>query len=71
VVDGGAVDSMLQFQLERGDDETNYCRNMKRSQRAHLGSMKKKCDMVRWRDDVGRRRGGTREGKERRRRQLG
>jgi hypothetical protein len=38
---------------------------------AHLGSMGMKRDMARQRDDIGRRRGSTREGKGMRRHQLG
>jgi hypothetical protein len=71
VVDGGGVDSMLQYRLERGGDGMKRCRKMKRRQRARLGSMGRKRDMVQRRGDVGRRRGGTGEGKGRRRRQLG
>jgi hypothetical protein len=57
------MDSILRFQLERESDGTKHCRKIKRRQRAHLGSMGMKCDMV-WRcDDVGRRRGSTWEGK--------
>jgi hypothetical protein len=67
----GCADSMLQFQLERGGDGKRRCWKMKRRQRARLGSMKRKCDTVRWRDDVGRRRGDTEEGKGRKRCQLG
>jgi hypothetical protein len=40
-------------------------------QRTRLDSMVRKRDTVQRRDDVGRRRGGTGEGKGRRRRQLG
>jgi hypothetical protein len=47
------------------------CRKMKRRQRGHLGSKESKHDTARWRDDVGRRRGDTGEGKGRRRRYLG
>jgi hypothetical protein len=43
---GGGVDSMLRFQLERGDNGTKCCQKMKRGQRARLGSMKRKCDMT-------------------------
>jgi hypothetical protein len=60
------VNSMLQFQLERGDDRTECCRKMKRRQRARLDSMRRKHDTVRRRDDVDRRRGDTEEGKGRR-----
>jgi hypothetical protein len=63
--DGGA-DSMLQFWLKRGGDGTKHCRKMKRRQRAHLGSMGRKRDTVRWHDNIGRRRGGIGEGKGRR-----
>jgi hypothetical protein len=42
------------------------CRKMKRTQRAHLGSMERKCDTAQRCDDVGQRRGGTGEGKGRR-----
>jgi hypothetical protein len=61
---------MLQFQFERGGDGTKRYWKMKWRQRAHLGSMGRKCDTVRWHDDVGRRRGGTEEEKGRRRCQL-
>jgi hypothetical protein len=71
VADGGGGDSMLRFRLERGDNMTKYYRKMKRSQRARLGFIGRKHDMTRWRDDVGRRRGDTREGKGRRKYQLG
>jgi hypothetical protein len=54
---GGGADSMLQFQLEKGADRMKYCQKMK-------------CDTTLRRGDVGRRRGGTREGIGRRRRQL-
>jgi hypothetical protein len=60
------ADSMLQFRLEMGSDGTKHCRKMKRSQRAYLGSMAKKCDTVQWHDDINRRRGGTIKGKGRR-----
>jgi hypothetical protein len=59
---------MLRFRLERGGDEMKRCQKMKRSQRARLGSMGRKCDTVRRRGDVGQRIGGTEEGKGRRRR---
>jgi hypothetical protein len=57
------VDSMFQFWLERGGDRTKHCRNMNQRQRARLGSMGRKRDMVRQRDDVSQRRGGTEEGR--------
>jgi hypothetical protein len=57
---------MLRFWLERGGGETKLYQKMKRMQRARLGSMERKRDMVRQRGDVGRRRdntgGGEREG---------
>ncbi len=36
VTGGGGADSILQFQLEMGGDETKYYREMKRRQQAHL-----------------------------------
>jgi hypothetical protein len=57
---------MLQFWLERGDNRTKHYRKMNRRQRASLGSMRRKYDTVRRRDDVGRRKGGTEERKARR-----
>jgi hypothetical protein len=36
VTGGGVVNSMLQFQLERGGDETKHCRKIKQMQRASL-----------------------------------
>jgi hypothetical protein len=71
VTDGDVADSMFRFWLERGDDGTKRCRKMKRRQRSRFGSMGSKCDTTRRRDDINQRRGGTGEGKERRRRQLG
>jgi hypothetical protein len=68
---GGGADSMLRFRLERVDDMTKHWRKMKWRQRAHLGSMRMKCDMTQQCGDVGQRIGGTGEGKERRRYQLG
>jgi hypothetical protein len=62
VVSGGGVDSMLWFHLERGGDRTKHYRKMKWKQQARLGSMERKCDMVRRCGDIGRRRGGTGEG---------
>jgi hypothetical protein len=49
----------------------SVARKMNRRQRAHLGSMGRKRDMMRQCDDVGRRRGRSEEGKGRRRRHLG
>jgi hypothetical protein len=71
VVGGGGLDSMLQFWLKRGDNVIKHCQKMKQMQRAHLGSMERKCHTMLWRGDVGRRRGDTGEGKRRRRRLLG
>jgi hypothetical protein len=65
---GGGTDSMLRFQLERGGDGSKRYQKMKRRQRARLGSMGRKRDTTRWRDDVGQRRGGVGEGKRRRQR---
>jgi hypothetical protein len=62
---------MLQFRVERGGDGTKHYRKMKRRQQARLGSMERKRDTTWRRDDIGRRRCGIGEGKERRRRQLG
>jgi hypothetical protein len=66
----GGADSILLFQLKRGGDRTKRCPKMKRRQWARLDSMGRKCNRVRRRDDVGRRRCGIEEGKGRRRRQL-
>jgi hypothetical protein len=68
---GGGVDSMLQFRLERGGDRTKRCWKMNRRQRARLGSIGRKCDTMRWCDDVDRSRDGTEERKGRRRCHLG
>jgi hypothetical protein len=48
-----------------------HCRKLKRRQRARLGSMGRKRDTARQRGDIGRRRGGTGEGKGKRQHQLG
>jgi hypothetical protein len=58
---------MLQFRLEGGGDGTEHCRKMKRRHRTYLGSMGRKRDTVRRRDDIGQRRGGTEEGEGKRR----
>jgi hypothetical protein len=63
--------SMLQFRLAGGGDRTKHCWKMKRRQRARFGSMERKRDTTRRCDDVGQRRGGTGEGKGRRRCLLG
>jgi hypothetical protein len=70
VADSGGADSLLRFQLERGGDGIKRSQKMKLSQRARLSSMERKRDTARWRGDVSRRRGGTREAKGRRRHQL-
>jgi hypothetical protein len=44
VAGGGCADSILQFQLERGDDGINRYRKMKWRQQARLGSMGRKRD---------------------------
>jgi hypothetical protein len=62
VARGGGVDSMLQFQFKRGDDEMKSCWKMKRRQRTRLGSMENKHDTAQLCGNVGRRRGGTGEG---------
>jgi hypothetical protein len=71
VVGDGGADSMIQFQLKRGCDRLKHYWKMKQRQRVHLGSMGRKCDTVRQRCDIDRRRGGTDEGKGRRQYQLG
>jgi hypothetical protein len=68
---GGGANLILQFQIERGGDETKRCQNMNRRQRVYFGSMGRKRDTVRWRNDIGQRRGDIEEGKGRRQRQLG
>jgi hypothetical protein len=60
---GSSADLMLQFPFERGDDGTKCYQKMKQRQRAYLGSMERKRDSTRRRDDVGQRRGGHRRGK--------
>jgi hypothetical protein len=70
VASGSGADSMLQFWLERGGDGIKHCRKMKRRQQARIRLMGRKCDTVRRCDDIGWRRGDTREGKGSRRRQL-
>jgi hypothetical protein len=71
VASNGGVDSMLWSWLERGGNRAKHCWRMKRRQRARLGFIGRKCDTVRWRGDVNRRRGDTMEGTERRWCQLG
>jgi hypothetical protein len=63
VADAGGADFMFQFQLERRGDGKKRYRKMKRRQRAHLSSMRRKRVTARRRDDVGRRRGSTGKGK--------
>jgi hypothetical protein len=47
VADGGGVNSILRFRLERGGDGTKSCWKMKRRQRARFGSMRRKRDTAR------------------------
>jgi hypothetical protein len=44
MADDGDVDSMLQFQSERGGDGMKRYRKIKRRQRTRLGSMERKHD---------------------------
>jgi hypothetical protein len=44
VAGGSGADLMLRYWFERGSDVTKYCRKMRRSQRARLSSMGRKCD---------------------------
>jgi hypothetical protein len=67
----GGADSMLWFRLGRRAVGMKHYWKIKWRQRTRLDSMVRKRDTVQWRDDVGRRRGGTGEGKGRRWRQLG
>jgi hypothetical protein len=46
VVGDGGADLMLRFRLEMEDDGTKHCWKMKQRQRAHLGSIERKCDTV-------------------------
>jgi hypothetical protein len=71
VVGNGGADSMLQFQFKREGDVTKRYRKMKQMHQSHLNSMGRKRDTTRRCGDIGRRRGDAREGKGRRRRQLG
>jgi hypothetical protein len=71
VVSGGGADSKLQFQLKRGGDRTKRCQKIKRSIELVLASWEESVTRRNGIGDVGRRRGGTEEGKERRRCQLG
>jgi hypothetical protein len=63
IAGGGGEDSMLRFWLESGGNRTKRCQKMKRSYRAHLGSMRRKCDTTQRHGNVDRRRGGTGKGK--------
>jgi hypothetical protein len=76
VVRGGWTDMVMQIQCFSFDSRgkvTWWCiiRRWMRRQWARLDSMERKSDTVRWRGDVGRRRGGTGEGKDSKRHQLG
>jgi hypothetical protein len=72
VVRGGWTTAVVRIQClsfsSRGEER---CQNMKRRQRARLGSMRRNCDVVQQRDNVSWRRCGTEEGKGRRWHQLG
>jgi hypothetical protein len=70
VANSSAVESMVQFWLERGGDRMKRCLKVKRWQRAHHGSMRRKSDTTRRCGDIDPRRGGTGEGKGMRRCQL-
>jgi hypothetical protein len=63
VADGGGADSMPRFWLEKGGDGTKCCRKMKWRQRSHFDFMRMNHDMARLRDDINRRRCGTRDEK--------
>jgi hypothetical protein len=52
---GGGANSMLHFWFEGRDNGTKCCRKMNWGQRTHLGSMRRKRDMVRQCDNVDRR----------------
>jgi hypothetical protein len=71
VVNGGGAYSILWFWLERGGDRTKHYQKMKRRQRSCLNSMGRKCDIARQHGNANQRRGGTGEGKEKRRCKLG
>jgi hypothetical protein len=53
VASSGDVDSMIRFQLKRGGVMMKHYRKIKQRQRAHLGSMRRKCDMTQQHGDVG------------------
>jgi hypothetical protein len=62
VTSSGGANLMLQFRIEKGGYGTKCYRKMNRRQRAHLGSMRMKCDTARWRRlEERRHRGGKRE----------
>jgi hypothetical protein len=63
VCEGCPTAVVLWFRLKRGDDGTKYCQKMKRMQRAHLGSIRRKRDTTRQCDDVDRMRDDIRKGK--------
>jgi hypothetical protein len=76
IIRGGWSTAVVQiqyfsFNLKKEGGEMRHCQKMKRTQRARLGSMRRKCDMTQWCIDVDQRRGGTGEGKRRKRCQLG
>jgi hypothetical protein len=71
MVGNGGADSIFWFWLESGGDMIKRCRKMKWRQRAHLNSIERKHDTTQQHDDIGRRRCGTGDAKEKRQRQLG
>jgi hypothetical protein len=71
VVGGGGADLKLQFRLKRGGDRIKRCQKIKRSIELVLASWEESVTRRNGIGDVDRRRGGTEEGKERRRCQLG
>jgi hypothetical protein len=66
---------VLRIERRQNGDEIEFrmkcCQKINRRHRAHLDSMGRKSSTAWRRGNIGRRRGGTREGKERRRCQLG
>jgi hypothetical protein len=66
VASGDGTDLNVSVLAREGRRRDEALQKMKRSQRAYLDFMGRKCDMMQWCDDVDRRRGGIREEKERR-----
>jgi hypothetical protein len=71
LVGGGGADSIFWFWLEMGGNRTKRYQKMMRRKRARIGSMGMKCDTTWLCGNVGQRRCGTKEGKGRRRHQVG